>query len=101
MKAVAIPVLPLAVSTRYAADEPGAYDVESETKYWVEKLNGKPAVFAFCGADAASEERAAVCAVIGMDQYRKAQAAKEEPLVPDPAPAPAPAAVNRAKTQDL
>jgi hypothetical protein len=87
------------VSPVFLSSATVAYDAESGTKYWVEKLNSKPAVFAFCGGDAASQERMAACAVIGMDEYRRAQAAKEEPLVPDPAPRPA--AVSRAKTQDL
>jgi hypothetical protein len=91
------------VSPVFSSSERGAHEIQSSTKYWVEKLNSKPAVFAFCSADAATAKRVSICAVIGMDAYRKAQAAKEEPLVPDqaPAPAPAPAAVNRAKTQDL
>ena len=89
------------VSPVFASSQNGVYDVQNGTKYWVEKLNGKPAVFAFCFADVATQERVAICAVIGMDEYRRAQSARQEPLVPDPAPAPAPAAVNRAKTQDL
>jgi hypothetical protein len=83
----------------FSSSETATYDVQSGTKYWIEKLSIKPAVFAFCGADAASQERMSACAVIGMDQYRKAQAAKEEPLVPDPVPAPA--SVKSAKSQEL
>ena len=91
------------VSPVFSSSQTSVYDLESSTKYWVEKLNAKPAVFAFCGADAATAKRTAICAVIGMDEFRRAQTAKQEPLVPDPAPAPAPAsaAVNRGKTQEL
>jgi hypothetical protein len=91
------------VSPVFSSSQAGVYDVQGGTKYWIEKLNSKPAVFAFCFADAATQQRVAICAVTGMDDYRRSQAAKREQLVPDPAPAPAPAssAVNRAKTQDL
>jgi hypothetical protein len=87
------------VSPVFSASQPAAYDLQSGTKYWVEKLNSKPEVFAFCGADAASQQRVALCAVIGMDQFRRAEAAKQEPLVPDPAPVPA--SVKSAKSQEL
>jgi hypothetical protein len=87
------------VSPVFSSSDAGVYDVQSGTKYWVEKLNRKPAVFAFCFADAATQQRTAICAVIGMDEFRRAQAAKQEPLVPDPMPTPA--AVNRAKSQGL
>ena len=87
------------VSPVFSSSQAGAYDMESGTKYWVEKLNSKPAVIAFCGADAATQKRVAICAVIGMNEYRRAQAAKQEQLVPDPVPAPA--SVKNATSQEL
>jgi hypothetical protein len=87
------------VSPVFSSSQAGVYDVQGSTKYWIEKLNGKPAVFAFCFADAATQQRVAICAVTGMDDYRRAQAAKQEQLIPDPAPAPA--SVKSAKSQEL
>ena len=87
------------VSPVFSSSQAGVYDVQGGTKYWIEKLNGKPAVFAFCFADAATQQRVAICAVTGMDEYRRAHAPKREQLIPDPAPAPA--SLKSAKSQEL